>query len=863
MNPVQQNNPPRFSPMLKRQLKTKNRELLQCGEANSEAEFMDSAKDWHKTKLEKRHKKLQHTMASKSVIKTFKGGHKPKRKNPKHGFSELERELPRESVLKNARRAQQATRERASLMKKLDAIVGPTVKEQALVCSNTDLLNPGPPKRKNQPLNKKEACREPVRIEVIRPIPNIRADYVKKKDRKKKGHLSHTQRRLADQAELAEALDQCFQKSDSESDYDAYLYPTPVASTSAVKHAPVAMVDDIVHPIIEPLPVMIEQFVSAHVDRCPELVNNEMYIRPIPGVNPYMMPLDEFELFSEPIFLGATFYWLLWWVTIYPLVVMWSLVPLNLLFSGLMLTCRIIWAPIYLGFQGIYWTGYVLSWPFIHAVILNYKIALLFYNRVVAWYDYIVYRVHRAWRRFLRILDLVMLGLAVSIELCCVIAFPDLCGMGFLGLFVTGTVIEFFIYRYFFKEDDEDDDCEDDEEEDPDLEMPEDVAVLEGRVLTSSEVRRFIEPLATSYYRHCVTVIPVGCDDRIITDLGIPPVSRPYELGKVYLSKDVFTSKRHALYYVPSRILLWLVFFGLLFVATTVVMSAYGPPPVTYVESCDMCEYKKCVPTQVCWDPSAKEMEATKHSLALFGSKLTGYCAGYYKENWHDYCTVSEEPCHCRFVAVEDWDNKVTMGAASVWLWVIVAWLILIRFHGWTYEKFIKYVPVFIKNNLLDPATCRVLYYVPHLVSTVLRDYPLNALPGTLGRSVRQRLLCCPSFPLSARDSAQLLDGTETVINFLLNNRNFIQTAGLGPWDQIHSAGTIFERGATGHARLTCPSSVVQNLRQESMLRQPHIYEKGPRTSGAYLTARYRALDLCQLTEMTRSLRPRVAISES
>jgi hypothetical protein len=70
-------------------------------------------------------------------------------------------------------------------------------------------------------------------------------------------------------------------------------------------------------------------------------------------------------------------------------------------------------------------------------------------------------------------------------------------------------------------------------------------------------------------------------------------------------------------------------------------------------------------------------------------------------------------------------------------------------------------------------ANLRKVYYVPHLVTAVVMEFSSSGDHVGVGRSIRQRLLTMPNFPLRDEFAMDLLDGTETVIQFLLRRSAF------------------------------------------------------------------------------------------
>jgi len=796
--------------MLKRQQKKQAQLLIDCGETNNQADFMDGAKDWHKAKIEKRQKQRQHTSSAKKVSKTFKGGHKPKRKNPKHGLSAAERNQPRDEVLRAARKAQQAIRERATLMRRLDAIVGPTVIEQALVCSNTDLLNPGPSSRHVRVQLSKMAAKEPVRIEAITPLkPKVekaaaaaaaaapvkadaRAGYVKKSQRKKHKPTA---------VEIAES--HCT-FAPAENDMEAFIVEEPVATQSAVAVNSTAKsvespmpannprVDDARSTQLKPevplevgLEVVTKPFVVRHIKAAqlqPAVVQRPAVPLPAP-VRP-ALPLAVANV-PEP-------------VEILP--------PLRQHFE--LVEDRFNWSiPIPTFFFWALVVCYV-PLPFCPAYIDN-VVARMFIILAVFFIGHL-------WRLCTK---------APSVAK----AVASYCSE-------------------WLK-------CE------PQVDMPKEVPVLEGRILCREEVRGLIAPKCCNKYSHQVTVVPVGSDDRIINDLGMPAVSRPYELAAIFYKPNKPICWSYWVYFMPIKLLICLF----VIINTIAVMNAaFGPTSIG--QHCELVEHEEC--GNVCAYPHANG--TINFTYAYGGRPLTAdeiarpsplnysqpYCT------WGCWRTTDVDPVKaCWFYYEPRQSGPIFDALFNVIIWYIaqLAWEAIHMLWNW-------YFPYFRQVSSLSLRGCKVLYYVPHLVSAVLRDYSLDADHNKSGRTIRQRLLCCPTFPLSARDSAQILDGTELVIEYLLKNRNFTLPAGFGPWDGYFNrpAGkTTFQRGATGQVKSTCPASVLQQCRKENQFGQPHTCKYGPRTLKPYLTARYQALDQYLQTELIQLHKPKPATKGS
>lgn len=152
----------------------------------------------------------------------------------------------------------------------------------------------------------------------------------------------------------------------------------------------------------------------------------------------------------------------------------------------------------------------------------------------------------------------------------------------------------------------------------------------------------------------------------------------------------------------------------------------------------------------------------------------------------------------------------------------------------------------------------RNLFYVPHLVSTVKRDYANGAPADLATRSVRQRLLSVPNFPLPDNMSVNCLSTCEAIIDMLLRHENLTMPPGWGGWD------TLFpEPGGVIPPRDSLWPSVIDHVRshlrpqadncaRERRCERQRRPEPDPRISAAYHHACSRVTDQYQLIEETR-----------
>lgn len=136
-----------------------------CGLTELQSEFVGKP-DVHAAKIQGRQERKRREDLSACKKRKFKGTHKPKQKAAKAGRSASERQLPEPEQLHHARRAQQMLREERLRQRMFDRLVGPI--EDQLIRSNTDLLNPGPTKRYVVRRATNGPAKAPLRITVLK-----------------------------------------------------------------------------------------------------------------------------------------------------------------------------------------------------------------------------------------------------------------------------------------------------------------------------------------------------------------------------------------------------------------------------------------------------------------------------------------------------------------------------------------------------------------------------------------------------------------------------------------------------------------------------------------------------------------------
>jgi hypothetical protein len=121
----------------------------------------------------------------------------------------------------------------------------------------------------------------------------------------------------------------------------------------------------------------------------------------------------------------------------------------------------------------------------------------------------------------------------------------------------------------------------------------------------------------------------------------------------------------------------------------------------------------------------------------------------------------------CRWARGDELFYLVVLSLSFWWITVILSYMLYLR--------------------IIRPT--QHIYYVPHLVTAIAAEYSAQADHSLMGRSIRQRLLTVPNFPMRDEFALDLLDGTERVIQFILDN-SYFRTAGT----REASVGRLFQR---------------------------------------------------------------------
>lgn len=813
----------------KRQIQKQKQQVLLCG-LNSEQVDFETAYDWHTDKLEKRAKQRTHTLHGKEKSFKFKGGHRPKAKNAKGGLVAEERRLDEAKVLSKARRVQTAQRERARDLRALDHICDTRrITQSLLVQANADIQNPGPrhgPKpgahHKHKfvgqvPINlKKLSVHIPKALPIVdekldaylhdHPVPSC------SKECKAKQVPASSQHSPANVGLCLSTAPVFTSQADIQAVHDMFADLENLADAVSDVPAPSPAVS---HAVVAPATIKADNNIAA--------------------VGGHDLPLE-----------GPHFADIPRWRSVTPDVV--SLAACEPEFE---IGCHRQVPSAKLVKRNRFYTRCVVGGVLAALLLTFYKSCFVTLPNFFAWCIFVS--------------GCAMVLAMVLIEYC------------------EWSERVFSRAKSWYSKYTGKGECSP---------LPKDIPVLEGRVLESHECVALLTPMCDDKFVHRLTVVPVGADDRIIADLGIPVINRPYELACISFRPIKRIHWVYVLLFLP--VVLSAVFTFVLL--DTEAVSAAN----TYLN--DNCMFDQDFEITANFggvNASVLACELLRHTgidrlvsvVALMDvpvDRLGKLSLTYWKVIYETFLVFSWVvsfipgtyiPVSLMNGAMGMLDSYFTAGPGHP-VWCIC--MDIVAFGVWSYGSLMLYdvwcyyfprcrevkraefeLPFF-HNPIgrLDLSTARNLYYVPHLVSTVLRDYALDA-DYNAGRTIRQRLLCVPNFPLSARDSAQVLDGTEMVVRFLLQNRNFTLPAGFGPLDSafLKPAGKrFFVRGDTGLPRHIYRESSVLDYAGVNLSNQPHSALRGPRTTKRYLDARYQALDQSLLTALIQTLKPKGAI---
>jgi len=802
----------------KRQLQKQKQQVLLCG-INSEQVDFETACDWHSDKLEKRAKQRSHSLHGKEKSFKYKGGHRPKTKHAKGNLVAEERRLDEAKVLSKARRVQAAKRERAQDLRALDHICDTRrITQSLLVQANADIQNPGPRHGPKPGAHHKHRFvgQAPVNLKKLsahisyKPVPAVDTeldDYLH--DHPVPSCSQHSP------ASVASCISTARCPPPSQADIDAAR--DMFASIVDVEEVPDVPVPSpaVSHAVVAPATIKADNNIAA--------------------VGGHDLPLD-----------GPHFVDMSCWRSVTPNVVALADAEPN------------------------FEIGH-------HRQLVSASIAKR--NRILS----------RC------VVGGVLISLLLALSRACFVPLPSFFAWCIMvsgsAMVLTMVLIEYcewsdlvfsrtkaWFSRYAGKGDAS--------------ALPKDIPVLEGRVLESHECVKLLTPMCDDKFVHRLTVVPVGADDRIIADLGIPVIDRPYELACISFRPIKRIHWVYVFLFLP-------VVLSAIFTFVLLDTEAVSATNDYLNNNCMFDQDFEVTAAFAGVNASVLACELLKHTgidrlvsvVALMDvpvDRLGKLSLTYWKVIYETFLVfswvVSLIPGTYIPVSMMNGimgllDSYFSTGAGHP-VWCIV--FDIVAFVTWSYGSLLLYdvwcyyfprcrevkraefeLPFF-HNPIgrLDLSTARNLYYVPHLVSTVLRDFALDA-DYNAGRTIRQRLLCVPNFPLSARDSAQVLDGTEMVVRFLLQNRNFTLPAGFGPLDNafLKPAGKrFFVRGDTGCPRHIYRESSVLDYAGVNLSNQPHSAMRGPRTTKRYLDARYQALDQSLLTALIQTRKPKGAI---
>lgn len=332
---------------------------------------------------------------------------------------------------------------------------------------------------------------------------------------------------------------------------------------------------------------------------------------------------------------------------------------------------------------------------------------------------------------------------------------------------------------------------------------------------------------------HQLTVVPCGIERRPIPDRPIPQVRENKEVARISYSRVKAS--------VPSWFKFFLLFFRELF--TFHFSSAFSVLNFSLAGS-----YKKIAQMIIVvsilpflrWKrlvlylatPSTFYTEVMLLLKSYHYTNIALFWLRYFKVGCADLVKVLLETFPSPFI----FPMSTMFTMAIVFLSLATVLLLIWLFLGVFFEE-------------VD------VYYIPHMVTCVIRDYSVRRDSKLCALSIRQKLLCLPSFPLEDVMAAQALDGTERVITLLLDDSNLADPPGRSAWE------VFFQRpGGPGPSSPPSdtgpPRSPSRNLSaywgQERVCPGRRGREQGLRTTSLYLAALSQASAQFQLTETTR-----------